>query len=253
MKKNTVKRRLADGQAVFGSWISLGSPLATEYMSHVGWDFLVVDTEHSPIGFETTIECFRAIATTDTIPLARAAWNDLALFKRLLDGGAFGLVVPMVNSVAEAERAVSYMRYPPEGVRGIAGGRAMVYGPDYMLEANREIMCIVQIEHYEAVAAAEGILSVEGVDVGFVGPMDLSVSLGIKPGQHRGNAENERAIQRALDAGNKVGKPMGIYTFGAEDANHRLEQGFRFLNVTNDRSYMIGAAKQALSDLQRSR
>ena len=249
MKKNTVKEKLAAGKPVFGSWLSLGAPLAAEFMAHVGWDFLVVDTEHSPIGFETTVECFRAIATTDTIPLSRVAWNDIALFKRLLDGGAFGLVVPMVNSAAEAERAVSYMRYPPEGVRGIAGGRAMVYGPDYMLEANKEIMCIVQIEHYEAVAAAEDILSVEGVDVGFVGPMDLSVSLGIKPGQHRGNPKNEEAIQRALDAGNKVGKPMGIYTFGAEDASHRVEQGFRFLAVTNDRAFMINAAKQAVADL----
>ena len=253
MKKNAVKEKLAAGKPVIGSWLSLCSPLAAEYMAHLGWDWLVVDTEHSPIGFETTVECFRAIATTDTTPLARVAWNDLVLIKRLLDGGALGLVVPMVNSAAEAERAVSFMKYPPEGIRGIAGGRAMVYGLDYMLQANQEIMCIVQIEHHEAVRHAEEILSVPGVDVGFVGPMDLSVSLGIKPGQHKGNAENEEAIRRALEAGKKVGTPMGIYAFSAQDVNQRVEQGFQFVALANDRGLMVNAAKQALSELSFSR
>jgi 4-hydroxy-2-oxoheptanedioate aldolase len=234
VRKNTVKEKLAAGLPSIGSWLSLGSPLAAEYMAHWGWDWLVVDAEHSPVGFETTVHCFQAIATTDTIPLARVAWNDPALIKRLLDGGALGVVVPLVSSVEEAERAVAHVRYPPDGIRGMSGGRALIYGSDYMLRANEEILCIVQIEQIEAVEAAEAILSVEGVDVGFVGPLDLGVSMGIPPGQHIGNPAHEEAIQQVADAGRRVGTPVGIFALSAEEVNRRVAQGFQFVTLASD-------------------
>jgi 4-hydroxy-2-oxoheptanedioate aldolase len=249
MKWNTVKEKLVAGLPSIGSWLSLGSPLAAEYMAHLGWDWLVVDAEHSPIGFETTVHCFQAIGTTATIPMARVAWNDPALIKRVLDGGALGVIVPLVSSVGEAEKAVTAVRYPPEGIRGVAGGRAMVYGSDYMLRANEEILCIVQLEQAQAVQAAEDILAVKGVDVGFVGPMDLAVSLGIPPGQHVGNPRNEEAIQRIVNAGKKVRKPLGIYAFSAEGVNRRVEQGFQFIALSNDRALLQAQVRQELSRL----
>ena len=249
MRKNTVKEKLAAGQPSIGSWLSLGSPLVAEYMAHWGWDWLVVDAEHSPIGFETTVHCFQAISTTDTIPLARVAWNDPALIKRLLDGGALGVVVPLVASVEEAERAVANVRYPPDGIRGMAGGRAMVYGPDYMVRANEEILCIVQIEHIEAVQAAEEILSVKGVDVGFVGPLDLAVSMGIPPGQHIGDPRHEEAIQQVADAARRVGTPVGIYALSAEEVNRRVAQGFQFVTLASDQRLLHAQVRQEMSRL----
>jgi 4-hydroxy-2-oxoheptanedioate aldolase len=249
VKRNSVKAKLAAGQPSVGSWLTLGSPLAAEYMAHVGWDWLVVDTEHSPIGFESTVNCFRAINTTDTIPMVRVAWNDPALIKRVLDGGALGVVVPLVSSVAEAEKAVAAVRYPPEGMRGVAGGRAMVYGSDYMLRANEEILCIVQLEQAHAVQASEDILSVEGVDVGFVGPMDLAASLGIPPGQHAGHPKSEEAIQWIVTKAEKVGKPLGVYASSPEEVNRRVEQGFQFVALSNDRVFMLAQARQELSRL----
>jgi 4-hydroxy-2-oxoheptanedioate aldolase len=249
MKKNLVKEKLAAGQPSVGAWLSLGSPWIAEIMAHMGFDWLVVDTEHGLSGFETTLHCFQAICTSDTMPMARVAWNDPALIKRLLDGGAMGLVIPMVNSPEDAERAVTAMKYPPEGNRSIAGGRAMIYGADYMEWANREVMTIVQIEHHEAVKRAEDILTVAGVDVGFVGPMDLAASLGIPPGKHAGNPKNEEAIQAVVESGKKLGKPLGIYAFSAEDVNRRVEQGFQFVVLSNDKAMLQTQVKQELSRL----
>lgn len=250
MKENTVKEKLAAGQPAVGTWLSLCSPIAAEYMAHLGWDWLVVDTEHSPIGFETTVQCFQAIATTPTIPMARVAWNDAALIKRLLDAGALGLVVPMVNTVAQAEQAVAAMKYPPRGVRSLGGGRCMVYGDDYFSWANDQVACIVQIEHIEAVRNAEAILSVEGVDACFIGPNDLAGSMGIKPDMSVSDPRHEEAIQEVLRAAKKVGTPAGIHVPDAEHVSRRIEQGFQFIAITNDAGFMRTGARQAMSAIR---
>ena len=251
MKLNTVKQKLANGQPAIGTWLSLCSPVAAEYMAHLPWDWLVVDTEHSPIGFETTLHCFQAICTTDTIPMARVAWNDPQLIKRLLDAGAMGLVVPMVNSVEEAERAVAAMKYPPLGIRSLGGGRATVYGDDYMAAANDQIACIVQIEHIEAVRRAEDILAVKGVDACFIGPNDLAGSMGIKPDMMVRDPRHEEAVQQVLRAAKKVGTPAGIHVITPEQASHRLEQGFRFIAISSDANLMRLAAREVLTRIGR--
>lgn len=251
MKVNTVKQKLAAGQPAVGTWLSLCSPLAAEYMAHMPWDWLVVDTEHSPIGFESTLHCFQAICTTDVIPMARVAWNDAQLIKRLLDAGAMGLVVPMVNSAEEAQRAVAAMKYPPDGIRSLGGGRAIVYGDDYMLKANDQIACVVQIEHIEAVRHAEEILSVKGVDACFIGPNDLAGSMGLKPDMTVSNPEHEAAVQQVLRAAKSVGTPAGIHTPNAEHAARRIDQGFQFVAIASDANYMRQAGREALKRLGR--
>jgi len=249
LKINTVKRKLAAGEPVVGTWLSLCSPVAAEYMAHVGWDWLVVDTEHSPVGFETTLHCFQAICTTDTIPLARVAWNDPTLIKRLLDAGAMGLVVPMIKSAEEANAAVAAMKYPPEGIRSLGGGRSMVYGDDYFARANDEIACIVQIEHIDAVNAAEQIMSVKGVDATFIGPNDLAGSMGIEPNINVVDPRHEEAIQEVLRAAKKVGTPTGIHVATAEQARMRIDQGFQFVAITSDAGFMRSAAREAAGKL----
>ena len=251
MKVNTVKRKLAEGKPAVGTWLSLCSPVAAEYMAHMNWDWLVVDTEHSPIGFENALHCFQAICTTDVIPMARVAWNDAQLIKRLLDAGAMGLVVPMVNSAEEARRAVAAMKYPPDGVRSLGGGRAIVYGDDYMLRANDEICCVVQIEHIDAVRAAEDILSVEGVDACFIGPNDLAGSMGLKPDMTVSNPIHEEAVQQVLRAAQKVGTPAGIHVPDAQHAVRRLEQGFRFVAIGSDANFMRQAGRDTLKAIGR--
>jgi len=245
VKINTVKEKLAAGQPAVGTWLGLASPIAAEHMAHLGWDWLVVDTEHSPVGFETTVQCFQAIATTDTIPMARVAWNDPTLIKRLLDAGALGLVVPMVNTREEAEKAVAAMKYPPDGFRSLGGGRCLFYGEDYFSWANDQVACIVQIEHIQAVRNAEEILSVKGVDACFIGPNDLAGSMGIKPDLGAGDPRHEEAIQEVLRAAKKVGTPAGIHVPSAEHVSKRIAQGFQFIALTNDAGFMKAGAKQA--------
>jgi 4-hydroxy-2-oxoheptanedioate aldolase len=250
MKKNTAKEKLRAGKPAVGSWLSLCSPMAAEYVAQIGFDWLVVDTEHSPVGFETTIEMFRAVHTTPTIPMARVAWNDAALIKRLLDGGAMGLVVPMVCSPEEAEAAVKAMKYPPEGIRSAGGGRATVYGADYMQWANDEMLVVVMIEHIDAVKRAREILSVPGVDACFIGPGDLSWSMGLRG--KLPNADHEAAIQEVLKAGKDVGTPVGLHCMSAADVNNRIEQGFQFLAMASEARYMNAAMTAAFKELKLS-
>jgi 4-hydroxy-2-oxoheptanedioate aldolase len=250
MKKNTVKEKLAAGKPSVGTWLSLASPISAEYMAHTGFDWLVVDTEHSPIGFETTVQCFQAICTTDTIPMARVAWNDPILMKRLLDAGAMGLVVPMVNSPEEAEKAVKSMKYPPEGFRSLGGGRAGLYGSDYMSWANDEIAVIVQIEHIDAVNKTAEILSVKGVDACFIGPNDLAGSMGLKPDIHCRHPEHESAVMRVLESAKKVGKPAGIHCVTVEAVNRRIDQGFQFIAMASDAGLLREAAAKVVSEIK---
>jgi len=250
VKVNTVKQKLAAGQPAVGTWLAMASPISAEHMAHMGWDWLVVDTEHSPVGFETTVQCFQAIATTDTIPMARVAWNDPTLIKRLLDAGALGLVVPMVNTREEAQRAVAAMKYPPQGFRSLGGGRCLFYGDDYFAEANDQVLCIVQIEHIQAVRNAEEILSVEGVDACFIGPNDLAGSMGIKPDLGASDPRHEEAIQEVLRAARKVGTPAGIHVPTAEHVSKRIAQGFQFIALTNDAGFMRTGAKQAIDAIK---
>jgi len=250
LKKNTVKEKLASGKPAIGTWLSLASWVSAEYMAHIGFDWLVVDTEHSPVGFETTVQCFQAICTTSTIPMARVAWNDPMLMKRLLDAGAMGLVIPMVNSPEEAERAVKSMKFPPEGFRSLGGGRATVYGSDYLAQANDEIAVIVQIEHIDAVNKTAEILAVMGVDACFIGPNDLAGSMGLKPDIHCSHPEHNAAVMKVLEASKKAGKPAGIHCATTDAVNMRLEQGFKFIAINSDAGMLRATAAKTLSEIK---
>ena len=250
MKPNKVKRLLQAGKPAVGVWLNIPSPATAEAMASLGWDFLTVDVEHGAIDLETIQNMFIAIGSNGAIPLARITWNDHVVIKRILDAGAFGVVVPMVCSPAEAEAAVKACKYPPEGIRGAGGGRwRYSAGSNYMEEANDEIMCVVMIEHPDAVRQVEQILSVDGVDACFIGPNDLSWNMGLHG--RRDDPRHAEAIQRVLEAGKKVGKPTGIHCLSAEEVNQRIEQGFQFLACQNDIAFMMGAATTAFKTIRR--
>ena len=143
MRKNLVKQKLRRGEPSIGTWISTGSPVIAEILAHAGFDWLTVDMEHSAVDMENLLTCFYAISTTDTVPFVRVPWNDPQVLKRVLDTGAYGVVVPNIKSPEEAEQAVQACRYAPEGFRGVGGIRGRLYGgPDYFQHANEEIAVV---------------------------------------------------------------------------------------------------------------
>src|SRR5579884_2031404 len=185
MRENTVKRKLRERVASVGSWVSMDGTLPAELMAHAGFDWLVIDMEHGPVSMQSAQASIAAIRTTPTIPFVRVGWNDSALIQQALDIGAFGVIVPMVNTRAEAEQVVRDACYPPLGERSRGGTRAhLAFGTDsttYGRRANDEILVLAQIETVEALNNAAEIAAVEGIDGLFVGPNDLASSLGCWP------------------------------------------------------------------------
>ena len=195
---NPVKEKLQAGKPVIGTWISLASAISAEAMAQVGWDWIVVDAQHSAIGYENLVRCFQAITGRGPVPMARVSWNDPVSIMRVLDAGAMGIVVPMVNSKGEAEHAVGASKYAPVGFRSSGGSRIAPYVGDYFTWANQEILVVVMIETIQAVEQAEEILSVPGVDACFIGPGDLGASMGLHPSEVTQYPEHEEAMQRVL-------------------------------------------------------
>ncbi|MWD27103.1 4-hydroxy-2-oxo-heptane-1,7-dioate aldolase [Aquicoccus sp. SCR17] len=248
---NDFKRRLLAGEVQHGLWMSLGSPVAAEALSLVGFDWLLFDTEHAPVEVASLQPLLQAAAVGSAACVARPAWNDKVLIKRLLDIGAQTLLVPFVQTPEEAEAAVAATRYPPHGIRGVAGStRASRFGTaaDYLTTANDEVCLLVQIETGAALDRLEEIAAVPGVDGVFIGPSDLSASLG-----HLGNPGAEPMQKVLADAARRIaatGKAPGILATNATDAKRYREWGYRFVAAAVDTGLLMGAAKKVLSDVQ---
>jgi 2-keto-3-deoxy-L-rhamnonate aldolase RhmA len=252
MLVNRVKQLLADGRPAIGQWLSLPSPAVAEVLTLAGMDWLVIDTEHGPAEWETVEDIIRAVEGTGVTPLVRVVANDPALIKKALDRGALGVVVPLVHTAAQAQAAVAASRYPPEGIRGVAGTRASRYGrdlPQYLAEWNRQVLVACQVETPEAVRHADAIAAVPGVDVLFVGPSDLSATLGYF--RQFDHPEFIAALDRIVQAAAAHGKAAGIMASGADDALVRVDQGFRFISVASD-ARMLAAAASAAHDRVRA-
>ena len=232
-----IKEKMQRGEVSIGSWITLAHPAIAEIMAKAGFDWLAVDMEHSVITIREAEELIRVIDLCDVVPLVRLSANDPVQIKRVMDAGAHGVIVPMVNSVAEAEQAVSAMRYPPQGTRGVGLARAQGYGSSfdkYLNWVNKESVVIVQVEHVEAVNNLESILSVYGVDGFIVGPYDLSGSLGV-PGQFDHPLMKE-AMQQIETVGTASGKAPGIHVIEPmpDELKSRIEHGYRFVAYSVD-------------------
>ena len=247
MRPNTVKRLLKDGKPAIGTWLTLGSPLAAEWLAHQGFDWLNIDQEHGAIDATLTLALLQAISTTDVIPFVRVPWKEPAAVKRALDAGAYGLFVPTVNTRSEAELMVGAMKYPPEGYRGLGGARRQLYGgPDYTQHANEEILVILMLETVEAVRNAEAILSTPGVDACFVGPNDLAASLGLAPSLDPDFEEYHLALERIFQACKNTGVAAGLHTPSAERAADRIAEGWQLVGVNSDGGLMAQSASSAV-------
>jgi len=244
---------LKEGRVTIGSWVNFGIPDSPEILSHMGLDWLVFDTEHGPWSIETVQKMIQATAGTDIIPIVRVAWNDPVLIKRALDIGAYGIIVPWVNTKEDAIKAVLATRYPPKGIRGTGPRRCALYGletSEYIKYADDLIIVIVQIETIEAINNLEEILSVDGVDAIFIGPMDLSASLGII-GDTK-NPINLHTINKIFETGKKAGVAVGIYSLGADYNRKHIEQGFQFVVLGSDMSFMIHGLRDVLKKAGRA-
>jgi 4-hydroxy-2-oxoheptanedioate aldolase len=243
LKQNRFKAALARGELQIGLWSSLCSNIVAEIIGDSGFDWILLDTEHSPNELPGLISQMQALATGTATPIVRPAWNDAVLIKRHLDAGAQALLIPFVQNAEEARAAVAATRYPPEGIRGItASGRAAKFGrvTSYLKNAAQEICLLVQVETGEALAQIEAIASVPGIDGVFIGPADLSASLG-----HIGNPghpEVQDAIKSAVDRLTKLGKPAGILTPNEAEARRYIEWGYTFVAVGSDLGIMAKGA-----------
>jgi len=235
LPQNQFKRALKAGQAQIGLWSSLSSNYSVEVIAGAGFDWILLDMEHSPNDLESALAQLQAAAPYPTHPVVRVPWNDMVSIKRLLDIGTQSLLVPYVSTAEEARAAVSYTRYPPAGVRGVAGTtRATRFGrvKDYAKRAHEEICLLVQVETQQALNNIEAICAVDGVDGVFIGPADLHASLG-----HTGEIANPKVkplIDEAIRRIRKSGKAPGILTPNEADAKHWLGCGGLFVAVGAD-------------------
>ncbi len=251
MRKNIVKEKMGRGEPSIGTWVSSGSPLMAEVLSHAGFDWLTVDLEHNAIDMESLLACFYAISTTDTVPFVRVPWNDPQILKRVLDIGAYGVVVPNVRTPEEAERAVQACRYAPEGFRGVGSTRGRLYGgPDYLEKANEEIAVVLMIESTDGVRRIAEICDVPGVDALFIGPQDLASSLGVPGGYDNPHPDHKAAVRQVLDTGRRFNIPVGIHCSGPEEANRRIEEGFLWLPIVSDVRFLESAARAAVTQIK---
>jgi 4-hydroxy-2-oxoheptanedioate aldolase len=253
MKTNPVKQKLASGEPTFGTWLSLGDLFATRVLARMGFDWLTLDMEHSAIDWSQATAIFAAVADAGCVPLARVPEGAHHYIKRVLDAGAWGIVVPMVDTIEQAKIAIDAAKYPPVGNRSAGGGmHSMNFAAElnqYYQQANDEIVVILQTESPRGVENAKEIYSLPGCDGIFIGPNDLKFQMRAADGAFPSAAEHEAMIQRVIDIGKQVGTPTGIHAMDAESALQRAEQGMQFLAVGSDLRMMTIEAQQTVAQL----
>jgi 4-hydroxy-2-oxoheptanedioate aldolase len=247
MRENTVKAAWRDGQITYGAWLSLPNTFSAEVMAHQGFDWLCIDMQHGLIDYQAALGMLQAISTTPTIAFVRVPWNEPGIIGKALDAGAYGVIIPMVNTREQAEAAVGACRYQPLGFRSYGPLRAGYYaGADYGVHANDEIACIPMIETKTALSNLDAILDVPGIDAVYVGPADLSLTLGLQPRMDQDAPSFEEARHAISAACRKRGIVPGIHA-NASLAPKHAEAGYRMITISTDVGSM---ASQAAADLR---
>lgn len=249
-----LKKKLRKGELSIGSWITLEDCSIAEIMSKSEFDWIVVDMEHSAIGIREAHNLIRVIELEGCVPLVRVGENSPYQIKRVMDAGAHGVVVPMVNTAEDALKAVEAVKYPPVGKRGVGLARAQGYGEkfeEYKKWVQSESIVVVQIEHIDAINNLEDILKVEGVDGSIIGPYDLSASLGY-PGDFE-RKEMKDSVTKYLDVCKKLAKPAGIHSVpsDAKALNEKIQEGFKFIAFSFDAMFIGDKIRQEMKEVNR--
>jgi 4-hydroxy-2-oxoheptanedioate aldolase len=254
MKSNPVKAALKRGEPQVGTWLSLGNLFTARIMARVGFPWLTVDLEHSPIDWEMAAAMFGVIAEGGCVPLCRVPCGNHDHIKRALDAGAWGIVVPMVDTVEQAKAAIAACKYPPKGNRSVGGSlhslNFAATAGDYYAKANDEILVILQTESPRGVENAEAIYSLPGVDAIFVGPNDLSAQMRTPDGKDPSPEEFEAMLQRILAAGKKTGTPVGLHVQSIDVVEKRTAEGWQFIALGSELRMMVTQAQRFVSELK---
>jgi 4-hydroxy-2-oxoheptanedioate aldolase len=253
MRVNAVKRQLKEGKPVVGTWLGLGNMPATRFLARLGFAYLTVDIEHNSTGMETAANMFGAIADAGCVALARVPAGKHDHIKRVLDNGAHGVVVPMVNSREEAEIAAAACQYPPAGNRSVGGSvHALNFdtdAADYYAKANGEILIVLQCEHIQAVRDFDKVFSVPGVDAVFVGPNDLAASMRSADGKAPSPELFKETLAAILAGCKRNGIAAGIHTFSVEEAKMRIADGWQFIAINSELRFLMDGAKRVVDGL----
>ena len=246
--KEPLKQRLGASEAVsFGTWISSASFVALDALKGLGFDWFMIDTEHAQVNPETLAMMMGVLREGGPTPLVRVGNVDQYLIKQALDAGAEGILAPLVNTEAQARSVVSFAKYPPEGCRGAAAAAPSRYGLElsaYLRRANAETLVGVQVETREALTHLEAIANVDGIDLLFVGPQDLTLSLGL--GDDRTNPKVREAMRAVVDACTRHGKVAGTLAATLEEKRVAIDLGFRFISLASDVRFLLQGARAYL-------
>lgn len=248
MRENAALKKWKDGGRTVGAWLSIGNAYTAESMSSLGFDWICVDLQHGVLSYDDLTYMLPAISNYDSVPFVRVPWNEPYEIMKALDIGAYGVIVPMVNNRAEAERAVDSCRYPPAGHRSFGPIRAAMYGGrGYATEANDHIACIAMVETSEGLDNLEAIASTPGLDAIYIGPSDLAFALGLSPTRGSGEQKHKDTVVHILETCRKHGIAAGIHTGSLQQTEFHLEQGFNFVCLGTDSAFMMRTASVELA------
>ena len=241
--KNLLRQTLKRGGVALGVTLTIGNPDIADILGKVGFDFINFDTQHTPLNIATVQNMMQAMSYSASTPIIRVQWNNISMINRALDIGAHGVIIPFVNTKEDAVTALKNATYPPRGIRSYGPRRAIMRDPDYMATADDEILILPQIETREALENIDSILSVDGIEAFFVGPYDLSRTLGIF--MQWKNPVFEKALEKILNAAEKSDTVPGMLAL-TEEAERTIERGFRLVNIGGDVAFLTDAATSAL-------
>jgi 4-hydroxy-2-oxoheptanedioate aldolase len=251
MRPNRLREIWAGGGAVVNGWLAIPNSFSAETMAHQGWDSLTIDLQHGVVDYQAMVGMLQAISTTDTVPVVRVPWLEPGILMKTLDAGAYGVICPMVNTRADAEKLVAYTHYAPRGTRSFGPVRALLYGgADYPQHANDTIVTFAMIETAQALDNLDDILSVPGLDAIYIGPSDLSLALGCKPTFDDLDPKAAEAVEHILARAKAHGLVAGIHNGSPEAALKRIAMGFQFVTVSSDARLMAAGAQQVVATMR---
>ena len=252
MRENRLRTLWREDKAAVNGWLAIPNSFAAEVMAHQGWDTLTIDMQHGVIDYQAMVTMLQAISTTATVPIVRVPWLEPSVLMKCLDAGAYGVICPMVNTREEAQKLVAYTNYAPKGTRSFGPVRATLYGgADYPTAANDTIVRFAMIETAQALDNLDSILSVEGLDAIYIGPSDLSLSLGCKPVFDDVDPKAAQAMDHILERAKAHGVVAGVHNGRADVARARSAKGFRFVTLGSDARMLASGSQDFLSAMRK--
>ena len=251
MRANTVRQVFADGGVAVNAWVSGDSPYLAEVLSYSGFDAVTVDLQHGMFGLDGALRLIQAVSAGPSIPFVRPASLDPAQIGKLLDGGAYGIICPSIDTLEQAQRLVAACRYPPGGVRSFGPSRGLLYGgPDYVNAFEAELLVWAMIESATALDNLEEIVAVDGIDGVYVGPNDLALSLGLRPGVSTLDPQVASALERIADCAHAAGKVAGAFCADGQAGKWLAEVGYDLVTPGNDAGLLRAVAKERIAQVR---